>query len=64
MRNSRSADVVENTQVDATRDVRIEFDSNIRKLPWTFRALSPVVDVHPGEVRRWSSKSSTRPTGR
>ena len=49
---SRSADAVVNTQVDATRDVRIEFDSNIRKLPWTFRALSPVVDVHPGEVRQ------------
>ena len=52
IRNLARADVVENTQVDATRDVRIEFDSNIRKLPWKFRALSPVVDVHPGEVRQ------------
>ena len=52
LRNIAQADVVVNTQVDATRDVRIEFDSNIRKLPWTFRALTPVVDVHPGEVRQ------------
>ncbi len=52
IRNLARPDVVENTQVDATRAVRIEFDSNIRKLPWKFRALSPVVDVHPGEVRQ------------
>ena len=37
LRNIAQADVVANTQVDATRDVRIEFDSNVRKLPWTFR---------------------------
>jgi len=52
IRNIAQADAVVDTQVDATRDVRIEFDSNIRKLPWKFRALSPVVDVHPGEVRQ------------
>ena len=52
IRNIAQVDPVVNTQVDATRDVRIEFDSNIRKLPWKFRALSPVVDVHPGEVRQ------------
>jgi cytochrome c oxidase assembly protein subunit 11 len=52
IRNIGRADTVANTQVDATRDVRIEFDSNIRKLPWTFRALTPVVNVHPGEVRQ------------
>ena len=34
------------------RTVRIEFDSNVRKLPWTFRPLQPIVDVHPGEVRQ------------
>jgi cytochrome c oxidase assembly protein subunit 11 len=50
IRNIASADKVVNTQVDATRDVRIEFDSNIRKLPWTFRALTPVIAVHPGQV--------------
>ena len=52
LRNIAQADVVKNTQVDTTRDVRIEFDSNIRKLPWQFRALTPVVAVHPGEVRQ------------
>ncbi len=52
LRNIAQADAVRNTQVDATRDVRIEFDSNIRKLPWRFRALTPVVDVHPGELRQ------------
>jgi cytochrome c oxidase assembly protein subunit 11 len=52
LRNIAQADVVQNTQIDATRDVRIEFDSNIRKLPWQFRALTPVVDVHPGELRQ------------
>ena len=52
LRNIARADVVTNTQIDTTRDVRIEFDSNIRKLPWQFRALTPVVAVHPGEVRQ------------
>ena len=50
LRNIAQADTVANTQVDATRDVRIEFDSNVRKLPWQFRALTPVIGVHPGEV--------------
>ena len=50
LRNIAQADVVQNTQVDATRAVRIEFDSNVRKLPWKFHALSPVVNVHPGEL--------------
>ena len=52
LRNLLQPDVVANSQVDATRTVRIEFDSNIRKLPWQFRALTPVVDVHPGELRQ------------
>ena len=52
LRNIAQADAVRNTQVDATRDVRIEFDSNIRKLPWQFRALTRVIDVHPGELRQ------------
>ena len=52
LRNIAQADAVRNTQVDATREVRIEFDSNIRKLPWQFRALTPVVAVHPGELRQ------------
>jgi cytochrome c oxidase assembly protein subunit 11 len=52
LRNIGRADQVQNTQVDTTREVRIEFDSNVRKLPWQFRALTPVVGVHPGEVRQ------------
>ena len=52
LRDIARADEVANTQVDAARTVRIEFDSNVRKLAWTFRPLQPVVDVHPGEVRQ------------
>jgi cytochrome c oxidase assembly protein subunit 11 len=52
LRNIAQADKVENTQVDFSRAVRIEFDSNMRKLPWTFRPLEVEVDVHPGEVRQ------------
>lgn len=52
LRNIARADEVGNTQVDATRTVRIEFDSNVRKLPWEFRPLTPVVGVHPGELKQ------------
>ena len=45
-------DEVRNTQVDYTRTVRMEFDANVRKMPWQFRPLEAVVDVHPGEVRQ------------
>jgi cytochrome c oxidase assembly protein subunit 11 len=45
-------DQISNTQVDPSRAVRIEFDSNVRKLPWTFRPLEVVIDVHPGELRQ------------
>lgn len=49
--NVLKADAVANTQVDAARLVRIELDSNLSgKLPWTFRALQPSVEVHPGEL--------------
>jgi cytochrome c oxidase assembly protein subunit 11 len=51
LRNIAQADAPANTQVDATRAVRIEFDSNVHDLAWTFRAIEPVVSVHPGEVR-------------
>jgi len=50
LREIASADRVENTQVDATRSIRLELDANVRKLPWTFRAVTPVVTVHPGQV--------------
>jgi cytochrome c oxidase assembly protein subunit 11 len=41
---------VANTQVDATRTVTIELDSNTHNLPWRFRPLVRHVDVHPGAV--------------
>lgn len=50
IRNIASVERVANTQVDLTRTVRIELDANTRNLPWTFRAVEPFVDVHPGEV--------------
>jgi cytochrome c oxidase assembly protein subunit 11 len=52
LRDIARADEVANTQVDATRTVRIELDSNVRKLPWEFRPLTPVVGVHPGQVQQ------------
>ncbi|HEY3180695.1 MAG TPA: cytochrome c oxidase assembly protein [Casimicrobiaceae bacterium] len=50
LRDIARADVAVNTQVDATRLVRIEFDTNVRNLPWRFRPTTPVMSVHPGEV--------------
>src|SRR5262245_8911323 len=45
------ADQVLNTQVDGTRLVTVEFDSNLRSnLPWTFRPLELSARVHPGEL--------------
>jgi len=50
LRDIARADVAMNTQIDTTRQLRIEFDANVRKLPWRFRPLTPVMSVHPGEV--------------
>ena len=44
------ADVVANTQVDTSRTVTIELDSNAHNLPWRFRPLVAEVKVHPGEL--------------
>jgi len=52
IRDIAQPDPVTNTQVDASRNVRIEFDSNVRKLPWQFHPLTPVIGVHPGEVQQ------------
>ena len=44
-------DVVQNTQVDATRFVTMEFDANVRSdLPWSFRPIERSVRFHPGEL--------------
>ncbi len=39
-----------NTQVDLTRKVTVEFDSNVRMLPWTFKPHASSVEIHPGEL--------------
>jgi cytochrome c oxidase assembly protein subunit 11 len=43
-------EVPKNTQIDASRTVTIEFDSNTRDLPWRFKPVVNHVTVHPGEV--------------
>ena len=50
LRNIARADAVDNTQVDASRVVRVEFDSNVHNLPWRFRPVERAVSVHPGAV--------------
>ncbi len=52
LRNIAQADEVKSTQVDYGRTIRVELDSNVRKLPWTFRPLESITSVHPGEVRQ------------
>ena len=43
-------DTVVNTQVDTSRTVTVEFDSNAHNLPWRFQPTVRHVTVHPGEV--------------
>jgi cytochrome c oxidase assembly protein subunit 11 len=50
LRDIDRADTAINTQVDATRLVRVEFDTNVHDMPWKFRALQFSADVHPGAV--------------
>ena len=50
LRDIDRADTVVNTQVDRTRFVRVEFDTNLHAMPWKFRALETTTDVHPGAV--------------
>ena len=50
LRDIAIPDTVTNTQVDASRTVRIELDANINKMPWQFRPLTRIVSVHPGEL--------------
>ena len=46
-------DAVENTQVDTSRTVTLEFDTNLRNdLPWTFRAAEKAITLHPGEMKQ------------
>ena len=41
---------VKNTQVDSSRSIKIEFDANIRNLPWSFKPELSTLTVHPGEL--------------
>jgi len=43
------AEVV-NSQVDTTRTVTIELDSNAHNLPWRFKPMVSAIKVHPGEL--------------
>ena len=43
-------DEVTNTQIDFSREVVIELDSNTHDLPWRFRPLVRHISVHPGEL--------------
>jgi cytochrome c oxidase assembly protein subunit 11 len=45
-----SAETPANTQVDRSRTVTIELDSNSHGLPWRFKPLVNHVEVHPGQV--------------
>lgn len=45
-----SADQVQNTQVDKSRSVTVEFDTNTHNIPWQFKAMQTSVKVHPGEM--------------
>lgn len=50
-RVGEAAQVV-NTQVDKSRWVTVEFDTNTNRLPWQFRAEKPSIQVHPGELKQ------------
>jgi len=40
----------QNTQVDYSRKISMEFDANVQRLTWTFKPVEASRDVHPGEV--------------
>ena len=43
--------VARNTQVDASRWIRVEFVANVNEqLPWKFEPLQSSVKIHPGEL--------------
>ena len=44
------SELPKNTQVDASRSITIELDSNTRDLPWRFQPTVRSITVHPGEV--------------
>jgi cytochrome c oxidase assembly protein subunit 11 len=51
LNNMLKADEVSNTQVDASRTLTMQFDTNLRNdLPWTFTPVEKSVSFHPGEL--------------
>jgi cytochrome c oxidase assembly protein subunit 11 len=49
--NVLKADRVANSQIDNTRWLTVEFDTNLRSnLPWTFTPIEKSVRFHPGEL--------------
>ena len=50
LRDIDAPDAITNTQIDATRTVRLELDANVNRLPWQFRPETPIVNVHPGQL--------------
>jgi cytochrome c oxidase assembly protein subunit 11 len=56
----QSADsVAAGTRTDVKRTVSMQFDANLRDgLPWVFRPMQPVVQVHPGQLVRVSYEAS------
>jgi len=40
------------SRIDLARAVRVEFDTNTRGLPWSFRPLAGRIEVHPGELQQ------------
>lgn len=52
IRDIARPDDATNTQVDASRSIRIELDATLHQLAWTFKPAESVVNVHPGELRQ------------
>lgn len=46
----KPATAVENTQIDKSRWVTLEFDANAHGLQWDFKPVQRSVRVHPGEM--------------
>jgi cytochrome c oxidase assembly protein subunit 11 len=43
-------DQVKNTQIDTSRKIQVEFDSNSPNSPWLFKPEFSSISVHPGEL--------------
>ncbi len=37
-------------EIDKTRTITVQFDTNVRQLPWDFKPVERKVKVHPGEL--------------